>query len=102
MLFHLMLVYITICLCNILRSLMTVKTTIFSGFFSLTFAQSIDCGYTLDRCGSNEHPPTMLDSAVVKALACHRCDPGSNPGVSVVARPRSVVFPGFSGFLHHV
>ena len=22
-----------------------------------------------------------LDSAVVSALACHRCDPGSNPGV---------------------
>ena len=52
-----------------------------------------------------------LDSVVDNALACHHCDPGSNCRVRirvkacgrvVVARPGSVVFPGFSGFLHHI
>ena len=47
-----------------------------------------------------------LDSVVNNALACHLCDPGSNPGQGMWQgsgrRLGSVVFPGFSGFLYLV
>ena len=49
-----------------------------------------------------------------KTLTCHRCGPGLNTGVPGIeswcrysiwqdsGRPKSVVFSGYSGFLHHV
>ena len=40
-----------------------------------------------------------------KTLTCHHCGPGSNTGVGMwqdSGRPKSVVFSGNSGFLHHL
>ena len=55
-------------------SLITIDN--FAALFYCTLVdRASDCHSTLHS--------RDLDNAVVKALACHRCDPGSNPGVSM-------------------